>query len=215
MAERVKSKRRYDSTRRLEQAAATRREILDAAQRLFEERGSVPTSMAQVAESAGVALKTVYLAFETKSGLLRAVWHRALRGDEGPAPVGERRWYREVLDEPDPKRQLRMNARNSTMVKLRAAALIEVIRTAAPADADIGELWARIQSDFYENQRGVIESLHSRKALKGGLDVDRAADIAWTVNHPSVYWLLAKEREWTAEQYEEWLGDLLCAQLLR
>jgi AcrR family transcriptional regulator len=32
--------------------------------------------MAAVAADAGVSLKTVYVVFETKSGLLRAVWHR-------------------------------------------------------------------------------------------------------------------------------------------
>jgi AcrR family transcriptional regulator len=36
MPERVNPKRRYDSPRRREQAAATRRDILEAAQRLFE-----------------------------------------------------------------------------------------------------------------------------------------------------------------------------------
>ena len=39
MPEPVKAKRRYDSTRRREQAAATRLEILEAAQRLFERDG--------------------------------------------------------------------------------------------------------------------------------------------------------------------------------
>src|SRR2546423_13179759 len=111
MAERVKTKRRYVSPRRRDQAAATRREILEAAQRLFERQGYAATSMAAIAAEAGVALKTVYLAFETKSGLLRAVWHLLLRGDEEPVPIGERRWYRELLDEPDPERQLRLTAR--------------------------------------------------------------------------------------------------------
>ena len=38
-------KRRYDSTRRRAQAEATRRDILDAAQKLFEERGYAATTM--------------------------------------------------------------------------------------------------------------------------------------------------------------------------
>ena len=88
MPEGVKATRRYDSTRRREQAAATRREILEAAQRLFERDGYGATTMAAIAAEAGVALKTVYLAFETKSGLLRALWHLRLRGDEDEAPVG-------------------------------------------------------------------------------------------------------------------------------
>src|SRR5215211_7393861 len=130
MAERVKT-RRYESPRRREQAAATRRQILEAAQRLFERQGYAATTMAAIAGEAGVALKTVYVAFETKSGLLRALWHLLLRGDEQAAPVADRRWYQEVLEEPDPDRLLALTARNARVVKERAGALMEVIRSAA------------------------------------------------------------------------------------
>ena len=139
MIEPVKPKRRYDSPRRREQAAATRRAILEAAQRLFEQQGYAATTMAAIAAEAGVALKTVYVAFETKSGVLRALWHLLLRGDEDDVPVGERDWYREVLEEPDPERQLRLNARNSRVVKERVGRLLDVIRGAAAADPDIGD----------------------------------------------------------------------------
>ncbi len=89
-------KRRYESPRRREQAAATRREILGAAQRLFEENGYAATTMAAIADEAGVALKTVYLAFETKSGLIRALWDTLLRGEPDIA-VAQQPWYLEVL----------------------------------------------------------------------------------------------------------------------
>src|SRR5438093_9035691 len=110
MPERVKPKRRYHSPRRREQAAATRRDILEAAQRLFERQGYAATTIAAIAAEAGVALKTVYVAFESKSGLLHSLWHLLLRGDEDDVPVGERRWYRDVVEEPDPARQLRLTA---------------------------------------------------------------------------------------------------------
>jgi AcrR family transcriptional regulator len=213
MAERVKP-RRYDSPRRREQAAATRRQILDAAQRLFERQGYASTTMAAVAAEAGVALKTVYVAFETKSGVLRALWNLRLRGDEGDAPVAERAWYREVLEEPDPERQLHLDARNSRVVKVRIAPLLEVIRNAAPIDQDIDGLWKRIQTDFHANQQVIIESLHGRKALASGLTVERATDILWTLIHPNVWQLLVGERGWTPEQYEAWLADAACSQLL-
>jgi AcrR family transcriptional regulator len=215
MAKAVKGSRPYDSPRRREQAAATRREILDAAQRLFEQQGYAATTMAAVAAEARVALKTVYIAFETKSGLLRALWHLLLRGDDEESPVGERDWYREVLEEPDPERQLRLNARNSKTVKLRIAPLIEVIRNAASADPDIETLWSRIQSDFYDNQRAIVERLHQRKALRRGLDVTRAADILWTLNHPNLWQLLVVERGWTPDRFEKWFADTAVAQLLR
>jgi AcrR family transcriptional regulator len=214
MAERVKSKRRYNSPRRREQAAATRRDILEAAQRLFEQQGYSTTTMAEIAAEAGVALKTVYVAFETKSGLLRALWHLLLRGDQDDVPVPERRWYREVVEEPDPERQLRLNARNSRMVKQRAGALLGVIRSAAPADPDIQALWSRIQTDFYDIQRAIVDALHRKKALRPDLDVARATDILWTLNHPDLWLLLVAQRGWTPEQYEQWFGDTTCSQLL-
>jgi len=207
-------RRRYDSTRRLEQAAGTREAILHAAQRRFELDGYAATSMAAIAKEAGVSTKTVYLGFETKSGLLRALWHLLLRGGAGEAPVGERPWYREMLDEHDPERQLRLNARNSRAVKVRAGALMEVIRGAAPAHPDIDALWQRIQAEFYANQRAVVESLDAKGALKRGLDPAGATDVLWTLNHPLLYPLLVGDRGWTPERYEDWLGELLCEQLL-
>src|SRR6266513_1946290 len=113
MTTKAKTRRRYDSPRRREQAAATRRALLEAAQRLFEERGYATTTMAEIAAEAGVALKTVYVVFETKSSILRALWHLLLRGEDDEVPVGEQPWYREVIEEPDPERQLRLTARNS------------------------------------------------------------------------------------------------------
>jgi AcrR family transcriptional regulator len=209
----VKS-RPYNSPRRREQAAATRALILEAAQRLFERDGYSATTMAAVAAEAGVAVKTVYLAFETKSGLLRALWNRLLRGDEGDAPVAEREWYREAVEEPDPQRQLRLNARNSRAAKTRIGAVLDVIRTGATADPDIEKLWARIQAEFHANQRVIVESLAAKKALKRGLSVDRATDLLWTLNHPDVWQLLVRQRGWSADQYEQWFGNTACSQLL-
>jgi hypothetical protein len=64
-------------------------------------------------------------------------------------------------------------------------------------------------------QRSIVEQLHKQDALAGGLDVDTATDILWTLNHPVQWQLLVRERGWTAEQYEQWLGDIFCSQLLR
>jgi AcrR family transcriptional regulator len=214
MAQAVKSTRRYDSPRRREQAAATRREILLAAQRLFERDGYAPTTIAAIASEARVATKTVYIAFETKSGVLRALWNLLLRGDQEEAPVGERSWYREVLDEPDPERQLWMNAHNSRVVKERIAGVLEVIRHAAPLDADIATLWERIQSDFHENQGAIVDQLAKRKALRRGLDVEEAKDVLWTLAHPDVWHLLVVERGWSPERYEEWFAETAVAQLV-
>jgi AcrR family transcriptional regulator len=210
MAEGVK--RPYDSPRRREQAAATRAEILDAAERLFLRDGYAATPMAAIAREARVALKTVYVAFESKPRLLRALWNNRLRAEDEDRPMGRHPMFLEVLEEPDPERKLRLNARNSRLGKLRIAALADVIRSAAPADADIATLWERINREYHANQQAVVRSL----AERGGLHMDeaRATDILWTLNHPNTWQLLVRERGWTPEEYERWSADAACAQLL-
>jgi AcrR family transcriptional regulator len=214
MAEPVKTKRRYDSSRRRAQAAATRHDILLAAQRLFDQRGFAATTIEAIAAEAGVALKTVYVGFDTKSGLLRALWNHLLRAGRDEVPVAEQQWYREMVQERDPERQLRLVARNARVVKLRIAGVLEVIRSAAPTDPEIGVLWGRIQSDFLANQRVIAESLDQKDALRPGLDVDSATDILWSLNISNLWHLLVVERGWAPERFEEWLGDLACSQLL-
>jgi hypothetical protein len=156
----------------------------------------------------------VYLAFQTKARLLRAVWDLALMGDDSDAPVAERPWYIDVLEEPDPRHKLRRLAAASCTVKVRIAALLGVIRDAAPSDEEIGALWALIQTDFYANQGSIIATLGGAGALTPGLDATRATDILWTLNHPDVWLLLVGERGWTPEQFETWLGDTAITQLL-
>jgi len=215
MADDVKPTRRYDSPRRRAQAESTRRDVLASAERLFEQQGYPATTMAQIAEDAGVALKTVYLAFEAKSGVLRSLWNLLLRGDEDDRPVAERDWYRAVLEESDPERRLRLNARNSVAGKRRLSRILEVIRGAAPADPQIAALWERIQTEYHANQRAIVELLAARGDLRPDLDVDTATDILWAINHPNTWQLLVGQRGWTAERYEQWTADAACAQLLR
>jgi AcrR family transcriptional regulator len=204
--------RTYNSPRRREQAAATRQAILAAAQRLFERDGYAATSIAAIAAGARVSNKTVYLAFESKSALLRALWNLLLRGDEGEAPVAQRQWYREVLEEPDPVRKLRLNARNSRAAKGRMGGILKVIRSAAPLDPEIAALWNRIQTDYHDNQGVVVNSM--RKDLAKGMTVKRATDTLWTLNHPDVWLLLVDRLGWSPERYERWCADAARAQLL-
>jgi AcrR family transcriptional regulator len=206
-------RRSYDSPRRREQAAATRRAVMAAGRELFERDGYPATSVAAIAEAAQVTPRTVYLGFETKAGLLRAVWNRALRGEHEDAPVSAQRWFREVLGEPDPERALRLNARNSRRFKERSTRLLQVVRDTAPLEPEIAGLWERIQTEYHSNQLAVVRSL-GPGALRRGLGERRAADILWSLNHPNTWIQLSVLRGWTPAQYERWVADTSCQQLL-
>lgn len=207
-------KRRYDSSRRQVQAAATAESILVAARRLFEAHGYPATSVANVAAEAGVALKTVYVAYATKAQLLRSVWDVTLRGF-ADIPVADQPWYREVLEESDPARTLALNARNATVVKRRIGPLTKVIRDGAAADPDVRALWDLIQTDYHANQTRIVAKLAAANALRPGLQPDRASDILWSLVHPDLWHLLVGERAWTEQEYQDWLSDTSIAQLLR
>src|SRR5689334_20414086 len=84
----VKSPRRYDASRRREQAERTRDAVLTAARRLLLEDGYAATTVARIADEAGTSVDTVYKAFGGKSGVVRTLWEQALAGHGTvPAPV--------------------------------------------------------------------------------------------------------------------------------
>ncbi len=214
MPEDVKTPRTYDSTRRAQQAAVRRVAIAEAARDLFVERGYPATTMEGVAQRAGVSLKTVYNAYGTKSALLRAVWDLSLKGDLDEAPVGRRDWYTTILSETDPRRQISLAGESSRVVKTRIGPLLTVIRDAASADEDLAALWELIQTDFWANQRVIVESLADKRALRPGLDVDRATDLMWMLNSPDVWLLLVVRRGWSPEQWQAWFVQTCAQQLL-
>jgi AcrR family transcriptional regulator len=177
--------------------------------------GYVATTIEAIAADADVSAKTVYDAFATKAGVLRAVWDLALKGDTDDAPVAARPWFLDVLDEPDPSRMLRLIAKNSVAVKQRIGPVLRVIRSAASVDDDSAALWELIGSDFHANQHALVEAIAARKALKAGLAVERATDILWTLNHPDTWLLLHDERGWSADEFEKWFAATAAQQLLR
>lgn len=65
--------RPYSSPLRAEQAAATRARVLDAAIELLQEADSSDVAIPDVAERAGVSVRTAYRAFATREDLLEGV----------------------------------------------------------------------------------------------------------------------------------------------
>src|SRR5258708_34502940 len=83
-------KRSYDATRRAEAAARTRQSILEAARTLFAENGYSATSMAAIAQAAGVALDTVYASAGRQPAPVRLPVETALPGTSPASPAAQR-----------------------------------------------------------------------------------------------------------------------------
>src|SRR5258706_13217156 len=94
-------KRHYDSSRRQEQSAETRRRIIAAARELFIRRGYGQATIAQIAKTAGVAVETVYAQFRNKAALLRQGWFVDFRARQGQTPLYARARMQAILAWPD------------------------------------------------------------------------------------------------------------------
>ena len=85
-------RRKYRSPLRQAQARRTQARILEAATQAFRTHGYTGTTVAAVAEAAGVSVAAVELAFPTKPDLLKAAIDVAIAGDDEPIPVLQRPW---------------------------------------------------------------------------------------------------------------------------
>ena len=70
---------------------------MKAAFALFCERGYMGTTMAQIAEAAGVAVQTVYFTFHTKAAVLSRSYDFAVTGEGEPRVPWEQPWYTEMV----------------------------------------------------------------------------------------------------------------------
>jgi AcrR family transcriptional regulator len=188
--------------------------ILDAAQKLFAERGYATSTVEAIAADAGVAVDTVYAAFGSKRGVLQALLNVRVGGDEAELDLLARAGPRAVEREPDQRAQLAAFATDVSAILERARPVDEIIRGAAAVDAEIASLRSEAQAYRYRNMRQLVSWLAAKGPLRDGLTEDDAAAIMWTVTSPEVHGLLRVARGWSAERYGAWLGQSLARILL-
>jgi AcrR family transcriptional regulator len=216
MSDPVKSRRRYDSPRRQEQAAQTRADILATAGALFRERGYAGTSMPLIATEAGVVVETIYRSFGSKAGLFRAAVEAVLAGGARRAEVAvkERPAIRAVINEPDPRRQVARYAATQPGIHRRSGQLLRALHAAAPTDPELQRLWDEMEAWRYSGQSRFVEMLAERGRLPPERPVEEACDIVWTLCSLAVHDLLILGRGWSYERYEAWLAAALIRELL-
>jgi AcrR family transcriptional regulator len=200
---------------RAEQARATRRRIIDAAGELFLAQGYTATMLDQVAERAGVAVQTVYFHFGNKPTLLKEALDVAAVGDDEPVPMLERPWMEQLRTEPDPGRIIDLWVTSSRAIMLRLGPIMRVVHDAAGSDPELAARWAMTEQQRLADFRTLPEALAVRDALKPGLSIDEATDMAFTLSGVEVYWLLTSTCGWSVSRWQEWTVTMLSAALLR
>jgi AcrR family transcriptional regulator len=208
----VKAKRHYDSSRRREQAERTRVAILDVAHREFLKHGYAATTVPGIAQQAGTSVETIYKAFGGKTGLVRALWERALAGRGSvPAPVRSDALSSTATD---PVTVLKGWGTFTAELAPSGAPIVLLIGAAAAADADMAALLAEVEEQRRRRMRHNARRLKQRGWLRAGMSVSRATDIMWTYSSAELYDLLVLRSGWPAHRYGQFVGDALIAALL-
>jgi AcrR family transcriptional regulator len=212
MAEPVK--RRYDNTRRLAQARATRLKVIETAKTRFIENGYPATTLESVAEAADVPLPTLYRLFKSKRALLSAIFDTSFGGDDEPIAFGDRAEVQAAVSESDPRRFLSAFARIATELLGRSWAIQHVLASAAQVDPEAADLLTEIRRQRRTGQSIMVSLLAERGVLDPRLDASQATDVVYLLTSADAYKILTVERGWRPDQYESWLAHTLCGTLL-
>lgn len=211
MVDEVKPPRRtYHSPLRADQAQQTRRRVLEAARELFVERGYARTTVAAVADAAGVSPETIYVSLGGKRGLLEGVMD--ITGPHDSA-ADDDSWWRAVGALPDPAARLDRMVAYSCRIMARTRPIHAIIRGAADKEPFAAALGHELLAERLANQTDRIRR-YLAGALRPGLSVTEAGQRYCALAGPELYHLLTVEMSWTAEHHQTWLTELMRSELL-
>lgn len=200
-------------TRKQFAAEETQRVIVEAASRLFLERGYHATSIGRIASEAGVAVQTIYNAVGSKRDLLSRVLDVAAAGERSPTPVPQ--FMREQAEsEPDPRRVIAQLVDFWRGALARTAPVFRIIREAAVSDPEIAVLERDRSAQRLRNYRQAAQLLADRGALRPGLTIDAAAAAIFALGHSETYRALVLDGDWDDDAWADWLQATLEAALL-
>ena len=205
----------YGATKlsRRDRAKATQGRIVKAAYRLFCAQGYAGTTMAQIAEAAGVAVQSVYFTFHTKATLLSRAYDFAVMGEEEPQFPQLHAWYQSMTADPDVTQALRHFVTGVGEITRRVTPLALAAQVAADGDPDTARVIAfhdGMQADAY---REVVKLLGAKAALRPGLGLERGTDLLLLYAGTDVYHVMVEMRGWSHDEFLEWTAVTLADQL--
>ncbi len=196
-------KRQYRSPLRAEQSEATRRRILEASRRLFARTDYQDATMEALAEEAGVAVQTLYVAFGSKFALACAVCDDTLERAGIPEQVAQ------FARATDVDQALQLVARVNCRVNEHLVDVLDLLNVARVRESRQAADDARAR-----DLAGVVAMLIASPRRRQDLSDAEVRDVLLALTAPMLYRMLVKESGWTPQRYEQWLSDTLVSALL-
>ena len=198
--------RTYRSTLRAEQAADTRKRVIDAAGSCFVERGYGGTSLRDIAARSGVSTETVK-AHGPKRALLLGAFEQAFAGVEGDEPISESEMAQALADIPVSDEVLTAIAHFVGAANARTSVLWSEFLAAANADRAVASALSDLLRRRRQDYRSLIQLFLRRGVAPHIDDIDESAAIVSFLWSPESHQQLVLQSGWSMQRYEQWLAD--------
>lgn len=198
--------------------------MVRAAYDLFAANGYLGTTIAAIAEEAGVAVPTIYYTFGTKAVLLDEALGAAIVGfDRWRKPPSDPKisellpwhhWWEEFESSPTSDAAFDTFFTHGVGILERAAPLVATLHGASgdPEAADVLRISEERRIGAYRESVRVIAAKPG--GLRSGLTVAQATDILLVLFSAELYQSVRTGRGWSAKRTEAFLYHLLTTQLL-
>jgi AcrR family transcriptional regulator len=189
-------------------ALSTKEAIIEAARKLFAERGYFATTVDDIAAEADVAPATVYTSTGGKQGLLAEIlelWRTDPTIQATLDRIGASTEPHAIIDE------LASAARE---MRERWDDVVRIFLTTAPHDAGVADQFAAFSRFYRECIAAIGQRLADLAALREGLDAVYATDILWLYFGYGSLSTLHHDSGWTYDRAEHWLATQAARELL-
>jgi AcrR family transcriptional regulator len=174
------------------------------------------TTMAAIAEAAGVSVETVYKGFGNKPELVRQILGTAVAGDDEPIALIDRPAMQAALRARSGAAILAAFAEASTDILARIGPLLATLLVAGRAgEPELRDIAHAANEQRLVDYRHIVDAIAATGDLHPALDPARAADVLWTIGSPEVHQQLTVDRGWSNDEYRRWLIATFQALLLR
>ena len=174
--------------------------MVEAALTTFSARGYGKTTMQAIADSAGVAVQTLYFTFHTKAELLQATYEHVVLGPEA-VPPQRSTWWKAMKTAPDLQSAIAALVDGTVDILVRAAPLVWAVHS----DPDSQESYLFNERLCLDGNTAIVNILADRAALRPGLTASRARDLLMALTGPHLFMVLTSESGWTLDEYRVWM----------
>jgi AcrR family transcriptional regulator len=210
----TKKSRPYRSELRQQQAEQTRTRIVEAAAELFAAEGYARTTLAKIAEAAGVSALTVQ-GYGPKAALLIAANQLAAVGVIGEDNILDVEAGHALLAVHDRGEAVDSAVAFISGVHKRSAHLTSAVTVGASSDPELDRWLEGLLASINLQIRRILEVYRERGWLRSDVPFDELVETAAVLLSVDTYLRITHRDGWSVDAYRTWLRRMLAETVFR